>query len=503
MSKIQKTGQPEEPAAAAVTVRMYRHGLGDCFLVRLPKTNGTTFNMLIDCGLIAVASNPKVTMEAVVADIDRACNHHIDLVAVTHEHWDHVSGFSIQQTQSAFDAIPIDEVWYAWTEDPSNKLGRKLRDERESKVRALQAAAVGLRRTGTSLGAARAERVETLLQFFGFDIGGGAAADLSAGGTRPIGKTRAAFDYLLKRRGVQVRYRYPDKPPMTLDGVEGVRIYVLGPPEDEGRIKRSSPTKKGKEVYEFASSVAADDSLAAAFARLGADTSTAGGADCPFESLLAVAPGGPGRKPSPKLEALMAECWNAKDDDWRKIDADWTVAIESLALDLDSHTNNTCLVLAIELVKSGRVLLFPGDAQVGNWLSWQERTWQVDEGGTTRTVTGPDLLRRTVFYKVGHHGSHNATLRAAGLEQMESEELVAFVPVFKEQAEKNRWHQMPFEPLVTRLEEKTGGRLVVSDPKRSAPTAARSLTRLTDEQRGVFTRSLTEKLLYYEHSIPL
>jgi len=33
-------------------------------------------------------------------------------------------------------------------------------------------------------------------------------------------------------------------------------------------------------------------------------------------------------------------------------------------------------------------------------------------------VTGPDLLARTVFYKVGHHGSHNATLRQQGLEQM-------------------------------------------------------------------------------------
>jgi hypothetical protein len=43
-----------------------------------------------------------------------------------------------------------------------------------------------------------------------------------------------------------------------------------------------------------------------------------------------------------------------------------------LALQLDSDTNNTSLVLAFELGKSGRVLLFPGDAQVGNWLSWHK-----------------------------------------------------------------------------------------------------------------------------------
>src|SRR6266699_2202355 len=68
---------------------------------------------------------------------------------------------------------------------------------------------------------------------------------------------------------------------------------------------------------------------------------------------------------------------------------------------LDSMTNNTSLVLAIELA-DGDVLLFAADAQVGNWLSWQDLKWTVG----TSPVTGPDLLKRTIFYKVGHHGSH-------------------------------------------------------------------------------------------------
>ena len=73
-----------------------------------------------------------------------------------------------------------------------------------------------------------------------------------------------------------------------------------------------------------------------------------------------------------------------------------------LALQLDSHTNNTSLALAFELIPSGRVLLFPGDAQVGNWMSWSGRRWQVQEGTTARNVTTEDLLVRTVLYKVGH-----------------------------------------------------------------------------------------------------
>src|SRR6516225_3450130 len=88
--------------------------------------------------------------------------------------------------------------------------------------------------------------------------------------------------------------------------------------------------------------------------------------------------------------------------DWRGIDVDWLGTADDLALAMQSATNNTSLVLAIEL-PGGDVLLFAGDAQIGNWLSWQDRKWTIGE----RTVTGPELLARTIFYKVGHHGSHN------------------------------------------------------------------------------------------------
>ena len=89
--------------------------------------------------------------------------------------------------------------------------------------------------------------------------------------------------------------------------------------------------------------------------------------------------------------------WGPSTDapDWRRIDADWLDGAAELALALDSATNNTSLVLAIELA-GGDVLLFVADAQVGNWESWQALSWNVDG----HSVTGPDLLKRTVFYKV-------------------------------------------------------------------------------------------------------
>ena len=222
MAKTLPARRPRSLSTRQALVRMYQSGLGDCFLVRLPKTTGGTFNILIDCGVIGVATDARSMMNNVVADIATVCERHVDLVIVTHEHWDHVSGFSTQQAESAFDGLAIDAVWYAWTEDPSNALGTKLRAERAAKVKATKAAAEGLR--GVGLGTARAERIESILQFFGLEPEDGGAGLATGGRSNAIGKTRAAFDYLKNRRDVAVEYRYPSKPPLMLAGVEGVRL---------------------------------------------------------------------------------------------------------------------------------------------------------------------------------------------------------------------------------------------------------------------------------------
>jgi hypothetical protein len=153
--------------------------------------------------------------------------------------------------------------------------------------------------------------------------------------------------------------------------------------------------------------------------------------------------------------------WNAgtTGGDWRRIDLSWLDGSTELALQLDSMTNNTSLVLAIEFANSD-VLLFVADAQVGNWLSWQNLKWETGQA----TVTGRDLLQRAVFYKVGHHGSHNATLREQGLELMESLQ-TAMIPVNHDIAVKKRWNKMPLEELLAALEAKIPGRVLRSDQK--------------------------------------
>ena len=64
-----------------------------------------------------------------------------------------------------------------------------------------------------------------------------------------------------------------------------------------------------------------------------------------------------------------------------------------------------------------------------------------------------------MLYKVGHHGSHNATLREKGLELMTSDCLAAMIPVNRTSAKKMKW-DMPFPSLFSRLEERCHGRIL-------------------------------------------
>jgi hypothetical protein len=62
---------------------------------------------------------------------------------------------------------------------------------------------------------------------------------------------------------------------------------------------------------------------------------------------------------------------------------------------LDKFLNNTSLILLFEV--KGKKLLFPGDAQLENWQ------WALSQKGIQ------DMLKDVDLYKVGHHGSRNAT----------------------------------------------------------------------------------------------
>jgi hypothetical protein len=151
--------------------------------------------------------------------------------------------------------------------------------------------------------------------------------------------------------------------------------------------------------------------------------------------------------------------------DWRRVDNDWLEAAADMALRAGDFTNNISLVLAFELPRSHKVLLFVGDAQVGNWLSWHRiGKWRpLGASAPGEPANMDDLLRRVAFYKVGHHGSHNATIRDQGLEKM-GDGLTAFIPVSVPVAHDIMGYcPMPFYPVLRGLQQKARGAVFLAD----------------------------------------
>jgi hypothetical protein len=494
---------PSSPAPpvggpARLRVRMYRQGLGDCFLITFPSNSGEPFYMMIDCGVVLGTPKPQPIMKNVVDDIAAVTKGKIDLLVATHEHWDHLSGFV--QAQDSFKKIKVEKAWVAWTENPKDDLANKLREERRATENALRMAVTRL----TAFGAAdSAARVDSLVGFFG----------------ATAGSTSTALANVKAMAGEQ-EFRTPGEPPITISSLPNVRFWILGPPKDEKLIKKSNPASG--EAYGVAADAQAFLMSALTLGMKATDDvfepDESNGK--PFEDCYAIplaraqhvpffeqryfGESGDGslyqrtRTKGPQGKSkINGEGREIRNQAWRRIDATWLEGSETMALQLDSATNNTSLVIAIELIDSGEILLFPGDAQAGNWLSWQNLKWSLPDG---KTVTGPDLLARTIFYKVGHHGSHNATLKAKGLELMVNDALIAMIPVDHEMAVKKRWGMMPLPDLVDRLEKKTHGRVLRVDDKVKTPAGLATL-KPADTDAATwkqFTDRVSVTELYYE-----
>jgi len=443
---------PGSPKKFRARVRMYRHGLGDCFLITFPRDGKDPFQILIDCGALA---RDKQSMARIVEHIrdtvrnDKANGKaRLDVVVGTHEHKDHLSGFN-QARQVFNDDFDFGAVWLGWTENLTKPEIKKIKETRKRAIAKLQAA---LASPAAKAAAASFDGVAELLNFSQDDDTTGA------------GKVADALEYL-KLRGKDagdLQYLEPSDQPFDLHGVDGVRVYVLGPPRDPVMLKGSEVTEQMRRdgvIYHLSRmGEAGMDALSAA-------VSDSTGMDSdrhhPFSAEHRI----PREIPYyfAGIQGFVTETYDDPDQDWRRIDNDWLNAFGQLALDLDNDTNNTSLVLAFEFQKTRDILLFVADAQVGSWQSWSKLEFKVP--GRERPLSAHDLLGRTVFYKVGHHCSHNATLKNGGLELMTRDDLVAFIPLDQATAKKQgtKGWEMPAPPLFKALQEKTANRVVISD----------------------------------------
>ncbi|MFC9917288.1 hypothetical protein [Agromyces binzhouensis] len=243
--------------------------------------------------------------------------------------------------------VAVSEVWLPWTEDPDDPIARDILQTMASFADSLRVDRDAGRFAAMS--AAETELVDHVIEN---TLALSNEAAMSTVHRGFAGGSSGATRRFLERR------------PGMLDTSEvlpGVKVHVLGPSRDEDVIRDMNPPS-GESFLHVADGGGPD-----------LDTSDL----LPFEPIPA---------PGPGLLQMGVE------ERLREI------ARRSLlmgAVALESAVNNTSLMLVFEIGEA--VLLFPGDAQWG--------TWKVNLDDDVRR----DLLARTTFYKVGHHGSHNAT----------------------------------------------------------------------------------------------
>jgi len=424
--------------ALTVDVRMYHVGeLGDCFLLRFTEGRKQS-NVLIDCGSFRNGEKSQKRLKTVVADIkETLAGKKLDLIVGTHQHNDHLSGFVHCEAQ--FEGL-VDQVWLSWLDNPKDKLARQIASGQQQLVGQL----ITIRNKLTALDIKLADpALEDMLGFYAADVNGAPG---------------------LPAMGIEVLKRIGDKEPAYLSpgqvlGLPGmtedqVKVYVLGPPRNREQLFDKDPGKGESYDKHLALANISAAQILSALDNMGPDPQERNKHEeqFPFNKIFT-------RKREEANKDILA-LYNNTESKWRQIDTQWLNQAGRLALYLDSYTNNSSLVLAFELVKSGKVLLFAADAQTGNWLSWEQIKWKgAPEGFNTYR-----LLENTVLYKVGHHGSHNATLVKA-LEAMQHEELVAMIPVDEKDpniTKVNGW-KMPAPKLFRRLVEKTQHRVLRMD----------------------------------------
>ncbi len=505
------------PPIRGVKVRMYRTGLGDCFLLAFPRSRAAdasrdAFYLLVDCGVYKGTPEPynATLIGKIVQNIRDATGGRLDLLVITHEHWDHVSAFHPSQSQATFDKeIALETLWMAWTENLNLKLAKDLHNGRK----AARAALAGALEQMQGLGADSETRdlIRKVLDFFGDPVFGAKSV-----------QTEDAMTWIREHYGKgKTKFLHPGDGPLTFDGVPDARVYVLGPPEDPVLIKRYNPSASGSEVYPRAMAAAIEASFFAAFGVVPTNLDDPPDSDAIKEAQQMSLPFDEGHRvevQDARKDKFFREHYYDKDKAaaWRTIEGDWLETAGEFALQLDSATNNTSLAFALEIGPpgEGKVLLFPGDAQVGNWQSWfgkvqvgkqtvgKDMAWKV--GG--QSITAVDLLRRTVLYKVGHHGSHNATLRAQGLELMGrpdgTAELVALLPVDEHVArDLAHYGEMPLRSLLKELALRTGGRIARNDEGAKPANKQSTLAPIPGAPpiRSNFVDAKTD--LYFEYTV--
>lgn len=347
----------------SLSVRTYDVGFGDCFLLTFhyPRRDK---HVLIDFGSMRL---PKGKIEngkpirgrylnCIARNIAEHCGGRLDAIVATHRHQDHISGFMRSKGKGPGEIIRNLSprlVIQPWTEDPAAAIDAE-EPTRRLHVRTLtqmQSMAEHLADDAKSLRGQRFSSIRAQI--------------------REIGMDNIANRDAVKNLQTMAKNRYVHFGRSAGLGriLPGVRVHVLGPPT----IRQTDTilTQRRRDPDEFWH-------LNAAYWRSLSLTSRRHASG---SSLFPDHPTG-----NVPRSAGWFKHWMLRER---------SESMLAIVRSLDRAMNNTSLVLLFQI--NDKLVLFPGDAQYENWMYALSKTKTLQH------------LRQVNLYKVGHHGSLNAT----------------------------------------------------------------------------------------------
>lgn len=341
----------------SLEIRTFNVGFGDCFLLSFVYSDERR-HILIDCGSMKYPEGQKGLMKKVAEAIRDETSGKLQVMVVTHRHKDHLSGFNSSGSGNILESLAPDMLVQPWTEDPDiPEDAREPATQSEAHRKRLSFMNMVAASVAESSGAKARQHLADVdrakfkrLQFLGED-------NIS---------NKKAITRLIRigeQENCQAIYAHADMRLNLTDILPGVEIDILGPPTPEQHEAVDRQRSRHEDEFWQLHAVAA------------ANLSNTKGDPFPDH---------------PNVQTGIDTKWFCHRLKGLELDR-----LYQIVRILDDAMNNTSLIL---LIRSGdKSFLFPGDAQFENW---------------EYTLNNPEMMEKLSsvdVYKVGHHGSLNAT----------------------------------------------------------------------------------------------